>query len=356
MSYFLQSGDRFSPAPSKEALLDGLPPGLYTLEETPSGWVFKRGEAFSSLPELYGDLRQKCKRVLTTFAAREGNTGVLLSGERGSGKSLLGRLISRQAAEEFSMPTILINYSVPGEVIGEMLGHLTTPALVFMDEFEKVFHRHNEQEAFLGVLDGVHRSRHLFLLTVNDTLRLDRHLTNRPGRLYYHFKFSGLAEEFVEEYCVKNLDRQEWVEEVKFVAAYFSSFNFDMLKALVEEVNRFGESPKEAVTYLNISPEHSEEFFTVAMFTVEGEVLPPDACTYVANPLSIDDETFYVEFGADSSKLPEGYSSGDSFPLRREDLSFEKSSPSKFVFETKRGSVIFTRKQTNNQPAWNALF
>jgi hypothetical protein len=39
----------------------------------------------------------------------------------------------------------------------------------------------------------------------------------------------------------------------------FDQFNFDMLKALVEEMNRYNESPQEVLRLLNAKPEFSDE-------------------------------------------------------------------------------------------------
>jgi hypothetical protein len=52
------------------------------------------------------------------------------------------------------------------------------------------------------------------------------------------------------------LDDQEYVERIVQIAGTFDQFNFDMLKALVEEMNRYEESPQEALRMLNAKPEY----------------------------------------------------------------------------------------------------
>ena len=42
------------------------------------------------------------------------------------------------------------------------------------------------------------------------------------------------------------------------IAYLFSQFNFDMLKALVEEMNRYDECPKDAMRMLNAKPEFGD--------------------------------------------------------------------------------------------------
>lgn len=360
MGYFLQSGDAFVPAPSKDALLEGLPPAVYTLEESMTGWYFKRGEDFQPLPKLYGDLERHAARVFTSFAERPGNTGVLLSGEKGSGKSLLGRVISHNGGE-LGMPTILVNKHIAGSELGKMLGQLSSPAVIFMDEFEKIFHEAQAQEEVLGLLDGTHSSRHLFVLTVNDTHRMDKHLKNRPGRLYYHIEFHGLDESFVSDYCGEHLRKQEWVSDVKRVASLFDAFNFDMLQALVEEVNRFGEPPLQAVRYLNISPTALEESYEVAVVTSRGKKLKLYQNTFYGAPLSLRKYSVHMDSEdqdkeALSPEEVEYFKTHAALTISQSDLFECRVEEGVYEFRKDGFRVILTRARRATNLHWTAAF
>lgn len=354
MGYFLQSGDVFHPAPSKDALLDGLPAGTYVLEETMQGWVYKRGESFTRLPELYGDLEEKADRIFRSFLEREGNTGVLLSGVKGSGKSLLSRIVSKNAASNHQMPTILINKAIAGNVLGDMLGQLKSPAVVIFDEFEKVYNDYRLQESILGVLDGMHRSRHLFIVTVNDFYGMGNFLKNRPGRLYYHFKFGGLDPEFIEEYCLKNLENKEWIEDVKTVSHIFSSFNFDMLQAIVEETNRFNENPREAVEHLNISPGDGEESYKLTVTTLADENVPLYHDTTNVNPFSPRGIMLEVD-DIPTENLPGDVCSDERITFSSKNLKKLDISTGTFNFETERFKIMMKRDTTPALPVWSSL-
>lgn len=269
MGYLLQSGDSFYPAPSKESLLDKLPEGNYTIEDSPTGMHFHRAERFQTLGPIYGEHEKWSSRIINTFQDRPGNTGVLLAGAMGSGKSLLGRVLSRDAAA-LGMPTIVINKPLSGNSLGPLLAQLSQPALIFMDEFEKVYSDSHTQETILTLLDGTASTKHLFVLTVNRTDNLDRHLKNRPGRLYYSLEFHGLDEQFIREYCKASLKAQEHVDQIVRLASIFDEFNFDMLKSLVDEMNRYDESPSEAVRFLNISPAEQTTHYKVKVTDPEG--------------------------------------------------------------------------------------
>jgi hypothetical protein len=84
-------------------------------------------------------------------------------------------------------------------------------------------------------------------------------MRNRPGRIFYSLDFKGLEQDFIVEYCQDNLQNNEHIEHICKIALMFSQFNFDMLKALVEEMNRYGETPQQAMKMLNAKPEFSGE-------------------------------------------------------------------------------------------------
>jgi hypothetical protein len=129
--------------------------------------------------------------------------------------------------------------------------------MVLFDEFEKVYSS-DEQEEMLTLLDGVFPSKKLFVMTCNNKWRVDQHMRNRPGRIFYMLDFKGLDADFIAEYCADNLKNKDNTDGVLTIGSLFAEFNFDMLKALVEEMNRYGETAQEAMKMLNAKPEFDE--------------------------------------------------------------------------------------------------
>jgi hypothetical protein len=185
---------------------------------------------------------------------RDNATGVMMTGEKGSGKTLLTKNVSIQLAKQ-GIPTIVINAPWNGDKFNTFIQNIEQPCAILFDEFEKTYNERDEQEAILTLLDGVFPTKKLFMLTCNDKWRIDQHMRNRPGRIFYMIDFKGLDADFIRQYCGDNLKNKVHIETIVNVGSLFAEFNFDMLKSLVEEMNRYNESPQEALEMLNAKPE-----------------------------------------------------------------------------------------------------
>lgn len=263
---YFQNGRTFMPADSAALnLQERLPVGTYVIGVTPKGYHLEQVEDFELPPKLYGDVNKRAERILRTFADRPSGTGVLLSGQKGSGKTMLTKRISQKALGD-GVITILINQPLYGEAFNAFLQSISQPAIVLFDEFEKVYDREDQQK-LLTIFDGTYASKKLFLLTCNDRYRIDSYMHNRPGRLYYALDFGGLDREFISEYCDDNLKAKSRAGGVLTVSGFFSEFSFDMLKALVEEMNRYDETATEAMTMLNMKPisDDSQGSYTITV-------------------------------------------------------------------------------------------
>jgi len=312
-SIYIRDGVQFIPTPRAAVNIhECLPPGNFIVQEDPKTeeLYFVQVDTFEPYGRVYGNMQQRADRIMNTFAERPQSTGVLLVGEKGSGKTMLAKILCMQAYAK-GMPTILINRAWVGDKFNNLIQSISQPAVIFVDEFEKIYTKIDgvdTQEQLLTLLDGVFPSKKMFILTCNDSEKIDKHMRNRPGRLFYGLQFVGLEKEFIAEYCHQNLNEplRQHIPTINRIATLFDQFNFDMLKALVEEMNRYNESPEDSLEMLNIKPSaddgiyefiithHGKPLTTVYPSTLKGTPIGRNIFSftaYLSQKDAADDET-----------------------------------------------------------------
>jgi hypothetical protein len=302
--------------------------------------------------KLYGDTDKQAVRILRTFADRPNSTGLLLSGEKGSGKTLLAKVLANKGIET-GYPTLIINSPFHGDNFNAFIQGLTQPCIILFDEFEKVFSR-EQQEAILTLLDGVFPSKKLFIFTCNDRYKINDHMINRPGRIYYRIEYKGLACDFITEYCNDNLKHPEHTKHVCTIAATFEEFNFDILKAIVEEMNRYGEDPFDALKMLNAQPtRQNKSKFTIEL-TKDGVKIENAKSNstwteiYEGNPLSEKDIRIIYEVKVEDSEDDDRWND-INIMFGQDNLTKFEPTIGKFTYQ-KDGMILILTKQAEN--AW----
>lgn len=231
-----------------------LPVGTYKVRFNPmSGYTLEKvGDLDKGAEKVYGNHDERLRRVFATYGRFDRSLGVLMSGDKGMGKSLLVRMISAEAIDR-GLPVVVVDAAAPG--IADFLDSLGEVVVVF-DEFEKVFpaghDEDNAQSQFLSLFDGVSTQRRLYILTVNEIHHLSTYLINRPGRFHYHLRFDYPDTDRTREYLHDQAPNAIGAEIEK--AVVFSrkvNLNYDHLRAIAFELNN-GEKFASMIGELNI--------------------------------------------------------------------------------------------------------
>lgn len=272
---FTQNNNQFYVLPSGVKTTDRLPGGIYNMRIDQNGSLFlsKSEESFSLPQKLYGNVDLRSDRIIKTMISRKNkNTGVLLAGTKGSGKSMMAKKLGTeilQVSNEFGDGVvIIIGQEIAGPELDVFLQNIKQPCMVFLDEFEKIYDAEH-QEKILTTMDGNLVINKLFVVTVNNIWKVNEHMINRPGRIFYNMTYKGLEQEFVEEYCADKLNDQKNTASIIRTSSVIDDFNFDMLQAIVEELNRFPESSyEECLDILNIVPSYFKKNQTKFLYKI----------------------------------------------------------------------------------------
>ena len=356
MSHFIRNGNSWRVADDASLdIHDHLPAGNYVIKQDQFGNLFlEQVDDFEISGKRYGDSDQNRDRIYNTFMDRPAATGVMLTGEKGSGKTMLAKSLAIKCADS-GIPTILINSAWRGDAFAKLLQDIQQPCMVLFDEFEKVYDS-DEQEEMLTILDGVFPSKKLFVLTCNDKWRVNQNMRNRPGRIFYMLDFKGLDEDFIVEYCNDNLKNQANIDGVLTVAGLFHEFNFDMLKALVEEMNLYGETAQEAMRMLNTKPEFGDGGeYKVTLVPVgraplkENEI---EDSEWEGNPLTYR-RGWHYGYDPDPENDDEQWY---RMQFNYQDLKKVEGKDGKFVYVNSAGdTLILTRKKERYNYHWDAF-
>lgn len=191
------------------------------------------------LPEkLYTTLEDDkfVKKVINRYNnSKEGTTGVMLSGLKGSGKTIMMKRI----AIESKLPILLIDKSFyPKDLISLFNKLADTPICILMDEIDKLGERYDD-DYLLKVLDGINSSgKKLMVFTCNECDDINEYLIDRCSRIRYWKDYGEMAASMIQAVLEDKLSDKSKIKPLTdFIQAWFKCVSFDNIASFADEVN-----------------------------------------------------------------------------------------------------------------------
>lgn len=195
---------------------------------------------FSMPSKVYCTSRDRrfIDKVLNSYKLSEnGFTGVMLSGLKGSGKTIMAKSI----ANESNLPIINIDKSIRPWALKVLVELLCDTNICFMfDELDKLLEDYDDS-ALLQILDGADtKGKHMILFTCNNEECISEYLVDRCSRIRYWRKFGEISPSLIMEILNDKLNDKKEVESLTdFIKDNFEICSFDNIASFINEVNNY---------------------------------------------------------------------------------------------------------------------
>lgn len=276
---------------NKIEINDLLEPKVYVLKNF-KGQVWLEDTNNFVFPKKLYDVDQDFRKiVLKSYKNSEGNTGVLLKGYKGQGKTITAKLL----AQETKLPVIIINASI--ELGTDFIGFLNTieqEYVLFIDEFEKIFRtesnsysdddeiipgaqeRYHTQDSFLSFMDGSISNEYKKLIILTTNTRINDKFINRPSRIKWNKSYQFMSKDLYDLIVEDKLENKDFKEDL-YKNLPLQESSIDLLSSIITQINILGIPYSEFKGFFNhkeskISYDLSYKFKKEDEFKLLGEI------------------------------------------------------------------------------------
>jgi len=351
---------------NEETSLDILPPRVYTIRLSDmNGFYLQISKDKLDIPKkIYGNARERVDKCIHAYKERATSTGILLTGDKGTGKTLMSSLLANRVIDELKLPVLLVKDAYEGAQFISFVESIGECCLMF-DEFGKMYTSSNHvddneisQSELLSLMDGVDKTKRMFILTENSELDISEFMLNRPSRIYYHFRYKKLDEDSITGYCKDYEIHDEIINDIIELSRATRIFSFDMLQSIVEEHVRFGSSIADTIADLNIDlSEKYSALYEVTKVIEKTTKAEKDivGSPFVEKPVRKHDY-FYAYIKSDEVKKVRGsnrpvLASSEEIGtaeihVRMSDMAYERNG--ECVFDTEKYIVVIAESRQNH--------
>jgi len=229
--------------------IDHVIPHVYSMVFTPDGVdMIKDTASFKTPTKLYGDIEKHATRIVRDYHKRDNAMGVLLTGQRGGGKTLLARQLSNKLLSA-GLPVLDIRSPIPPAILRNII-QIVGPCVLFFDEYSRTYSEVDVRETMLALFSDSEIPKVMFIITDNNVNDIGGTILLRPGRFKFHIQHAGMdlsvAEEMMKD-AGMNPDVIAYMKEYITV----NQVTYDVLSSVISEVYDVG-TVTELLTELTI--------------------------------------------------------------------------------------------------------
>lgn len=177
-------------------------------------------------------------KVVNSYNLSEsGFTGVMLAGLKGSGKTVMAKMIANKSG----LPIVNIDKNIRPHILRNIVEMLGDTSVCFLfDELDKVLADYDDS-FLLQVLDGSDtKGKHMILFTCNDDSEISEYLIDRCSRIRYWREFEEMSPSLIMEVLNDKLDDKKEVKSLTdFIKDNFEVCSFDNIVSFVKEANNY---------------------------------------------------------------------------------------------------------------------
>lgn len=202
---FLKEGPmvRFMPAYQNENIIDHAPAKIWDLRNDDKGlYLSPIREKFKIPTRVFGKHLAFKRIILDAYKnIKEGSLGVLLTGTKGTGKSLLAEDVANNVIDQ-GFPVIYVEQAIPAKALRECVRQIGPCAVVF-EEFSKIYPEKSthlpDQQDLLTLFSDRSLAKTLFIIVENVEKDISNYIHLRPQRFKYHFEFKKPGRDVFDE-------------------------------------------------------------------------------------------------------------------------------------------------------------
>ena len=232
---------------------DTLPPGLWKVAFNPmTGFYLTKELRSIELPEqIFGSSKKQLELITSRFERDNKSMGVLLTGDKGTGKTLLAsQLIDYYVDKGF--PVILMDDSFEhmDSALSNFISQISNAIFLF-DEFEKVFS--NEAQQYLLNFFDEKSNMNRLSIAISNSRTISEFMLSRPSRFFYHFKYGKLDNDTINEVVTSFGFNKSVADALIVFKERLEYFGFDILMSIIDELQfRKTENVSEVIESMNI--------------------------------------------------------------------------------------------------------